>query len=204
MKKLIYIPVAAGVLAFGGIALANSDTGQNAGSVENKTANTQVDSSKKQSQKEMKTFEQISAAALEIADGTITDIELDDDGKLHYDVEVDHEGYEYDFEFDAHSGEVLKQKKEKEDDDRDDSEERAVKSSSTQKLISSEDAAKAALAKSNGGTVKELELDHDDGVAHYEIEIKNGRDEHEITVNAEDGSIIEHEKDNDDDDDDND
>lgn len=201
MKKLIYIPVAAGVLAFGGIVFANSDTEQNAGSVENKISKTQDDSSKKQNQKETMTFEQISAAALEIAGGTVTDIELDDDGKLHYDVEIDHEGYEYDFEFDAYTGEVLEQKREKEDD-RDDSEEQTAKSSAKQNLISSDEAAKAALAKSNGGTVEELELDHDDGIAHYEIEIKNGRDEDEITVNAEDGSIIEHEKDDDDEDDD--
>lgn len=217
MKKLIYIPVAAGVLAFGGIVLANSDTPAADPSSTSGTVTNEVQ--KSPASEKMLSFEEISAKALELADGRITDIELDnDDRRAHYEVDVDFDGYEYDFDFDAYTGEVLEQKREK-DRDADSSQSKAAVSaptsapsaasnsntqpaSSSEGLIGSDKAIEAALAVVSG-TVESFELENDDGVAYYEIEIKDGRSEHDVDVHAKDGSILKVDSDYDDDNNDN-
>lgn len=211
MKKLIYIPVAAGVLAFGGIVLANSETP--AANPAAKTVTNEVQ--KLSTPEEMLSFEEISAKALELANGRITDIELDkDDRRAHYEVDVDFEGYEYDFEFDAYTGEVLEHKREKDRNDDVKQSSTAVSPASTKTadsksvnqavsnkdLIGSDKAIEAALAVVSG-TVEGFELETDDGFAYYEIEIKDGRSEHDVDVNAKDGSILKVDSDFDDDDD---
>lgn len=207
MKKLIYIPVAAGVLAFGGIVLANSETPAANPSSTSGTVTNEVE--KSAAGEEMLSFEEISAKALELANGRITDIELDnDDRRAHYEVDVDFDGYEYDFDFDAYTGEVLEQKREKDrDDDLSQSNASAASNSNTQPasssegLIGSDKAIEAALAVVSG-TVESFELEHDDGVSYYEIEIKDGRAEHDVDVHAKDGSILKVDSDRDDDDND--
>lgn len=214
MKKLIYIPVAAGVLAFGGIVLANSETP--AANPAAKTVTNEVQ--KLSTPEEMLSFEEISAKALELASGRITDIELDkDDRRAHYEVDVDFEGYEYDFEFDAYTGEVLEHKREKDRNDDVKQSSTAVSPASTKTadsksgnqavsnkdLIGSDKAIEAALAVVSG-TVEGFELEMDDGFAYYEIEIKDGRSEHDVDVNAKDGSILKVDSDFDDDDSDDD
>lgn len=211
MKKLIYIPVAAGVLAFGGIVLANSETP--AANPAAKTVTNEVQ--KLSTPEEMLSFEEISAKALELANGRITDIELDkDDRRAHYEVDVDFEGYEYDFEFDAYTGEVLEHKREKDRNDDVKQSSTAVSPASTKTadsksvnqavsnkdLIGSDKAIESALAVVSG-TVEGFELETDDGFAYYEIEIKDGRSEHDVDVNAKDGSILKVDSDFDDDDD---
>lgn len=216
MKKLIYIPVAAGVLAFGGIVLANSETP--AANPAAKTGTVTNEVQKSSTPEEMLSFEEISAKALELANGRITDIELDkDDRRAHYEVDVDFEGYEYDFEFDAYTGEVLEHKREKDRNDDVKQSSTAVSPASTKTadsksgnqavsnkdLIGSDKAIEAALAVVSG-TVEGFELETDDGFAYYEIEIKDGRSEHDVDVNAKDGSILKVDSDFDDDDDDDD
>lgn len=216
MKKLIYIPVAAGVLAFGGIVLANSETP--AANPAAKTGTVTNEVQKSSTPEEMLSFEEISAKALELANGRITDIELDkDDRRAHYEVDVDFEGYEYDFEFDAYTGEVLEHKREKDRNDDVKQSSTAVSPASTKTadsksgnqavsnkdLIGSDKAIEAALAVVSG-TVEGFELEMDDGFAYYEIEIKDGRSEHDVDVNAKDGSILKVDSDFDDDDSDDD
>jgi uncharacterized membrane protein YkoI len=200
MKKFVYIPVIAGALTFGGIVLANTDLNP-AGNAANNPNSSTVQSSQQANQQAPKlSFEEASAKALEVANGSITDIELDNDGnRPHYEVDILHEGYEYDVKVDAKTGEIMEQKREREDDRDDDSDDVV----STEGLISAEEATAAALAAANG-TVKDMELDTDDGVAQYEFEIEDGRTEHEVTVDAKDGSIIKNETDDDDDDNDDD
>ena len=50
------------------------------------------------------------------------------------------------------------------------------------------------------GVVTEVELDEDDNVYYYEIEMENGEDEYEVKINADDLSISEEEIDREDDD----
>ncbi|MFC2947962.1 PepSY domain-containing protein [Virgibacillus sediminis] len=57
-----------------------------------------------------------------------------------------------------------------------------------------------ALAEKDGYVV-EVELDEDDGVSYYEMELENGKAEHEIYVHAYTGEVLKTESDGDDDDD---
>lgn len=55
--------------------------------------------------------------ALKQAKGTVTDIELDkEDGRVIYEIEIKDGTYEYDFDIDAISGEVLKFEKDRDND----------------------------------------------------------------------------------------
>lgn len=203
MKKLIYIPAAIGVLAFGGIVFANTDANP-APAPQQGTVTDNVEAQKTTAQtnaaQEFITFDEVSEKALAIANGTITDIELDaDDRRPHYEVDVYHDSYEYDIKFDAVTGEVLEQKREKDDDD--DFDDRSANSSNTaDNLISSDQAVKAAMAEASGN-VEKVELDNDDGITYYEVEIEDGRMDYEVYVNAVDGTILKVEKDDDNDDD---
>lgn len=63
------------------------------------------------------TVEEAVAIAMKQAKGTVTEVDLDDDdGQLHYEIEIEDGTYEYDFEIDAVTGEVLKFEKERDDD----------------------------------------------------------------------------------------
>lgn len=69
------------------------------------------------SDEKLLTIDEVVAIALKKAKGTVTDVELDDDdGRMHYDIEIEDGKYEYDFEIDAVTGEVLDFEKEREDD----------------------------------------------------------------------------------------
>ena len=55
--------------------------------------------------------------AMKQAKGTVTEIELDeDDGRVIYEIEIKDGKYDYDFDIDAISGEVLKFEKDRDDD----------------------------------------------------------------------------------------
>ncbi|WP_052131640.1 PepSY domain-containing protein [Planococcus sp. CAU13] len=221
MKKIILIPAAAGVLAFGGIVLANTNPNTDASpaATESQETNTVPAAHEKQVSNELIGFEKAAAIALAIADGKVTDVELsEDDGRKEYEVEVHTAEYEYDFDIDAYTGEVLEQDRERlRDGDRsaarqDVKTENGKKStqpgneqnvSSQNGLISAEQAKDIALRESGGGTIVEFELDNDDGRQYYEIEIVNGQTEYELEIDAAYGSITEFELDDDDDDDDN-
>ena len=60
--------------------------------------------------------------------------------------------------------------------------------------ISQEQAIDIALAKA-AGTVTEIELDDDDNVLVYEIEIRNGKMEYDFKIDAISGAIVEYKED---------
>lgn len=208
MKKIIYIPAVAGILALGGVAWANTDANPQESTVQaENTTDLKADTSQSKNQKQFLTFDEASVKALQEVDGKITDIELDRDDRVpHFEIDIDKDGYEYDLKLDAVTGEILEQKRGKDDndDDRDDNYSSDGKSSSTAAstgdYISSNEAV-AAAEKVASGTIEDVELDNDDGVAYYEIKFEDGRTEHEVYVNAKDGSILKHDIDNEDDDD---
>lgn len=204
MKKLIYIPAAIGVLAFGGIVFANTDANPapvpQPGTVTN-NVEAQKTTAQPNGAEEFITFDEVSKKALEIVNGKITDIELDtDDGRPHYEVDVYHDSYEYDIKFDAVTGEVLEQKRNRDDNDDDFDDRSSNSAASADNLISSDQAVKAAMAEASGN-VEKVELDNDDGITYYEVEIEDGRMDYEVYVNAVDGTILKVEKDDDNDDD---
>lgn len=191
MKKFVYIPIVAGALALGGVAWANGDDNPKG---TDSTATGAV--APTAASEEMLSFEEASAKALAIANGAITDIELDRDSRTpHYEIDIDHEGYEYDVKVDAVTGDVLEEKREKEDrDDKD-----GNKQAASEEYITSDEAVKAAQAVAEG-TVDEVEFDQENGSAYYEVKIENGGTEHEVYVDALDGEILKQEQDDDDDD----
>ena len=69
------------------------------------------------SDEKLLTTDEVVAIALKKAQGTVTDVELDDDdGRMQYDIEIEDGTYEYDFEIDAVTGEILDFEKERDND----------------------------------------------------------------------------------------
>lgn len=60
----------------------------------------------------------------------------------------------------------------------------------TKTTITAEQAQQKAMDRVGGGYLVKCELDHDDGVLKYEIEIKNGNKEYDVDVDAYTGEII--------------
>ncbi len=138
-------------------------------------------------EKKILSMQEIEKKALAVVDGTVADIELDQNRyRSVYEVEVHADKEEYDLKFDAYTGKLLKQKKERQDDD----DNEWVNANTTTNLISKEKAIEAALTKARG-TVTKIKLD--DGI--YEIELKNGQYEYDVDVDSITGEIVDFEQD---------
>ncbi|MCT6930017.1 MAG: PepSY domain-containing protein [Lysinibacillus fusiformis] len=138
-------------------------------------------------EKKILSMQEIEKKALAVVDGTVADIELDQNRyRSVYEVEVHADKEEYDLKFDAYTGKLLKQKKERQDDD----DNEWVNANTTTNLISKEKAIEAALTKAKG-TVTKIKLD--DGI--YEIELKNGQYEYDVDVDSITGEIVDFEQD---------
>lgn len=104
MRKIIIVPALLGAMGIGGVIAATG--GNLIGS---------ADSSN------ILSVNEIEKKALQVVDGRITDIELENEGKKKvYEVDMLTDDFEYDLKFDALTGELLKKKKEDRDDDLDD------------------------------------------------------------------------------------
>lgn len=138
----------------------------------------------------------IELAKAKLTGGVVTDVDLDeDDGVYHYEVEMQKDGVEYEYIFDAKTGNLLREKSEKN--------KYATSASSAPAQNSSdiglEKAKQIALAKAPAGvTVKKIELDHDDGRAVYEGEMKGNGVEYEFEIDAATGAILSWDTDDDD------
>ena len=137
-----------------------------------------------------------------------------DDGRAVYDIDFKYGGYEYDYEIDASTGDILKSEKDIDDDYRPtgatsgnsgnstSGNNTSGNSGSANNYITQETAKATAL---NHAGVKESdvlfvknEFDYDDGKAVYEIEFKHGAYEYEYEIDALTGEVIKSEKDIDD------
>jgi len=128
-------------------------------------------------------------------------------GIVYYDVDVLKDHREYDVHIDAYTGKTLKIERDDDDDRRISGGNSSAPSSSSsapsagKAKISVEQASRIA-AQHVDGTVVQSKLDKDDGVLHYEIELKTSRGEAEVDVHAHTGKILSVDYDDDDDDDD--
>jgi uncharacterized membrane protein YkoI len=174
--------------------------------------------------------EKAKAAALQVVDGKIEDIDLErEGGRVYYDVEIEtKDRVDYDVWIDAHSGAVLHSRIDDDDDDRlaataapaatakpaetNNSKATAAPSSSAAastvtggSSISADQAGKIAAADTGGKVVK-VEKDRDDGSLVYEVKLSVTGGKAEVEVDASTGKITEIDNDryddNDDDDDD--
>lgn len=76
------------------------------------------------------------------------------------------------------------------DDDYDDDDYRRPVQTKTQRYIGHQKAGKIAIKRLGGGYIKEVDLDHDQRGAHYDVEIiKRGR-KHKVIINAQNGRVL--------------
>lgn len=133
------------------------------------------------------TAQEAETIALGKVSGEMTDLDLDYDdrtAKVVYEVEVTHNGLEQDVKIDAVTGDVLHVQKD-DDDDRDDD-----NINSSQVKVTEQKAEGIALKEVDGEVVS-IELDEDDGIALYEIEVQSNKGEAEVTVSATNGDVLE-------------
>ena len=130
---------------------------------------------------------------------TETDSDLDET-HAHYDVEIKHNGTEYEYKIDAYTGEILGTKEEA-DDDTHRAETKEQNPPIEAKLItesgseiSLDEAKEIALSyagvKSEEAVFTKAKLDYDDGRAEYELEFIVGNTEYEYDIDASTGEVI--------------
>jgi len=123
------------------------------------------------------------------ANGTVEEVELEsEDGTPAYEVElVTSNNTEVEVTVHANNSTVLETESEAEDEEHED--EKYVASGNVS--LSEEDAVGIATAEADG-TVEEIELESEDGTPAYEVELvtENGL-ETEVTVHADDGTVLE-------------
>lgn len=191
MKKWMVIPVLAGAVVIGGVAMAasaNKSTNQSTGVLGVEAAGNDTTAKI--------TMEEVEAKAIETVGGIVTEIDYDRSDDV-YEVEVESESVSYELDINATSGEIVK----KEVDDKKLSvvkSDEKVTAKNNKNYISAKEAIAIAI-KHSPGTVKDVELDDDDNRPHFEIEIKDGKYEYEIKIDAITGEILDFEKDRDDD-----
>lgn len=132
------------------------------------------------------TMDKAMAIALKKVPGaTIYSIALDTEAKRDiYEIELALKSYEYDLKLDALTGSGISVKKELKE---------GVAQSKPQKpsasnYITKEQAQAAALKKVPGATVRKIELDREDGV--YEIDLRKGNVNYDVTVSATSGKVL--------------
>ena len=127
--------------------------------------------------------------------GTVTKIELDYDyGMPVYEIEIRNGYNECDIDINATTGAILKFQPEYKYVSTQTTVSNPTTTTTSNQLISRDKA--IAIAKQRvSGTVTKVELDYDDGIAIYEIEIRNGYMEYNIEINARTGSILKLESD---------
>lgn len=131
---------------------------------------------------------------------TETDSDLDE-SPAHYDVEIKHNGTEYEYKIDAYTGEILETKEEADDDytHRAETKEQnppieAKLSTESGSEISLDKAKEVALSYAGvtveQAVVRKAKLNHDDGRVEYELEFIVGNTEYEYDIDASTGEVI--------------
>ena len=125
-----------------------------------------------------------------------------DDGRTRYDVEFFADGYEFDYEIDGETGEIVSRDKEPDPRAARDTSAAAAPTPDPNGDIG-EDAAIAAALEHAGLTQDQAgriqcERDRDDGRVEYEIDFRFDGYEYEYTIDAASGAILDHERDRDD------
>src|SRR5699024_6776005 len=169
MRKWTIIVAIAGLLTAGSVVLA-SDGG------------TITDTSEQRI-----TMHEAKEIALAEVDGEITSAELDEEkGRSHYDIDIFDGTYEYEFEIDVETGEIIEFEKEIK---------KGHQSQETATMLSEDEALAIAFEKAPGATVKEIEFEQEKGWNIYDIELMDGQTKYEMDIDAVTGEILEYEKD---------
>lgn len=142
--------------------------------------------------------------------GKVTEVERENSGsRTVYEIELEGSNGEYEVKMDANTGEILKVEQKrflgeattnKEEDRKDDAnqsddiadtaeDKHQEKQPQSKKQIGYDQAKKIALSKFDG-KITEIELDEDDGRWIYEVEIKNGKQEADVEIDAYTGEVL--------------
>lgn len=153
--------------------------------------------------KNILTLEEAQEIALKEVSGKVLKAHEDsDDGVSYYDFTIVTDNEKYEVEVDANSGKIIKMEKDDDyvgnhtNDDTNSTNQNNTSNTNgntntnTQATITAEQAQQKAMDRVGGGYLVKCELDHDDGVLKYEIEIKNGNKEYDVDVDANKGEII--------------
>ena len=138
-------------------------------------------------------MEEAQKIALEEVDGEVIKSSKDrDDGRTYYEFEIVTDSEKYDLEIDGESGDIVK--KEKDDDYV--ANQNTTNNQTNQTTITEDEAKKIATDRIGGsGEFVRCELDNDDGVLKYEIEVIKDNTEYDIDVDATTGEITKYEED---------
>ncbi|MDR1700106.1 MAG: PepSY domain-containing protein [Lachnoclostridium sp.] len=110
-----------------------------------------------------------------VGGGVVADCDLDyENGVLAYEVEIHKGKYEYDVFVKASNGKILT----------------GISVLPSQKKITLAKAKTIALKKASGGFVTDWDLDNEFGTQVYEIEIRKGQYEYDITIKASNGRVL--------------
>lgn len=110
-----------------------------------------------------------------------------DDGLQEYNVALTKGKYQYKLLYNAKNGKLLEYER------------KLVSSgSSSSSKISEKKARSIALTKAPGASITKVELDNDDGILTYEIELRKGTYEYDVKIDAKTGNVLEFETDIDD------
>ncbi|QIP84608.1 peptidase propeptide and YpeB domain protein [Streptomyces sp. Tu 2975] len=192
-RKLVIATVAAAVLIGGGTytaaAVADDDASgaAGAGSVPVTVQDRDDDASEDRSAGPAGsvTAAQAVAAALKHTQGTVSSVDLDDDGDRHWEVDVlGKDDRERELHVDVRTGAVREDKAEAENDDRDD-DRAALRAAS----VDAREAVGTALRSHPGATVTSVDFEND-GAGHWEVELgDDAADERELTIDAKTASV---------------
>jgi uncharacterized membrane protein YkoI len=174
MKKKMLIGTLGAALVFGG-AFAVGAAGNDDISTINKT----------NTEKTMLSTDEVKKIAVQEVAGVIEEIELEKrSGKFVYEIDIEKDDVDYDLHIDAYSGEIYAIDRDDDDD---------VNSSNSRQnhknIISQADAI-AIAEKAVNGKVVEIEKDKDDGLIKYEVELKTGRGEADVEIDAASGKVL--------------
>ena len=142
----------------------------------------------------------IALAHASVAESDARELEVGfdtEDGMIVYEVEFKSAGYEYDYEIDAKTGNIIKAEKEADDDVPP-----TTDTPDTGSTITAEEAKAIALkhagVKAENAVFDKTEKDHEDGRLVYEVEFKSAGYEYDYEIDAKTGEILKAEKESDD------
>ena len=188
-NKWFLLPVAAGALVIGGVALADDrDDVMEYLPVNQQPANA-----------EFITEEEASKIANDKVDGDIVELYLyTDSRRAHFDVEMRDATHEYDFDIDAVTGDVYDFDKERLDDDSNDDSNDDSSNTVQGPVLTEEEVLAIARKEVASGEVTKFEQDDD----HFEVEIRDGNKEYDFEIHKVTGDVLEFDQDQDNDRDD--
>lgn len=157
--------------------------------------------------------------ALKEFDGTVTDVEYDeDDGEYYYQIEIENGNEDFEVKLNADDLSVIEQDLDRDDDqddrdddgedDRDDDNRAATdktqnaESKGETELKDAFEGNKAAEAitaaqENFDGILESVSYEEDDGEYYYEVKLENEKEEYEVKLNEKDLTVIEEEREDD-------